>query len=43
MNCPNCQTPNRIITATAAARDTHLLTKDESIHAHYAKAFWDKA
>jgi PIN domain nuclease of toxin-antitoxin system len=34
---------DRIITATAAARDALLLTKDESIHSHYAKALWDKA
>jgi len=32
---------DRIITATAAARDAILLTKDETIHAHYPKACWN--
>jgi len=31
---------DRIITATATARDAVLLTKDEAILAHYPKAFW---
>lgn len=31
---------DRIITATAAARDALLLTKNEIIRAHYAKASW---
>jgi PIN domain nuclease of toxin-antitoxin system len=31
---------DRIITATATARDAVLLTKDEVILAHYPKAFW---
>ena len=31
---------DRIITATATARDAILLTKDEAILAHYPKAFW---
>jgi PIN domain nuclease of toxin-antitoxin system len=31
---------DRIITATATARDAILLTKDEVIRAHYPKAFW---
>ncbi len=31
---------DRIITATAAARDAVLLTKDALILAHYPKAFW---
>lgn len=31
---------DRIITATATARDAVLLTKDETILAHYPKAFW---
>jgi PIN domain nuclease of toxin-antitoxin system len=31
---------DRIITATAIARDAILLTKDEVIRAHYPKALW---
>ena len=31
---------DRIITATAMARDAILLTKDETILAQYPKAFW---
>lgn len=31
---------DRIITATAIARNAVLLTKDEGILAHYPKAFW---
>ena len=31
---------DRIITATATARNAVLLTKDEVILAHYPKAFW---
>ncbi|MEW6429296.1 MAG: hypothetical protein AB1568_14815 [Thermodesulfobacteriota bacterium] len=30
---------DRIITATAAAREATLLTRDESIRNHYPKAF----
>lgn len=33
---------DRIIVAQATARNAALLTKDESILAHYKKAFWDK-
>ena len=32
---------DRIITATAAARDAVLITKDASIRDRYSKAFWD--
>ena len=31
---------DRLITASAAARDATLLTKDETILAHYRKACW---
>ena len=32
---------DRLIVAQAALRDAPLLTKDATIHAHYAKAVWD--
>jgi PIN domain nuclease of toxin-antitoxin system len=32
---------DRIITASAASRDTVLLTKDSQILSHYPKAFWE--
>lgn len=32
---------DRLIVAQAAARDLPLLTKDDTILAHYRKAFWD--